>query len=62
MNRPFELHAGPLKFVVYRQANPRWGFIRNIYREVLSESGVGRTIGVALLTGRWAWSLVWRKP
>ena len=59
-NRPVEVKLGSVRFVVYRAANFRWGIVRNVYPEVITDSGVGKTIGWALHVGYWVLSFVFR--
>ena len=49
-----EIRIGPVRFVVYKAAEPRWGVIPNRY--------YARSIGVGLSLGRLVFSLVWRRP
>lgn len=60
-----QLGRRPPLLLIYRIATdivPRWGFVKNVYQEVLTPNGVGVTIGVALNLHHWCLSLVRRKP
>ena len=49
----FELRVAQRGLTVYRVAEPGWRWVWNRYGT--------RTIGAGVVTGRWCWSLTWRR-
>lgn len=57
-----KLKRSPVRLVLYRTAEKKgWHAGPNVYSEILTAKGVGKTIGYAIRIRGWCLSLVWRR-